>query len=270
MICIAIDKDRISWTGNPYDFDEEGFRALIREVDVDKKIQIFEEDFHLPELKPMENEVRQRNMIAEFMGKDSGWHLQIDSDEYFMNFKGFVAYLKQFKPRRNLNVCCPWITLYKQIDEGFLMVKPERFAQVEFIPIATNAPNYEHGRRNGYFNHFTDFAILHQSWARSKDEVWQKLNNWGHRYDSDVSTHFKLWDEASSDNYSLYKNFNLTTPEIWPSLALLPVEDNESIVDLIRSGVELPTKISRIDLALKNSILYSHICSALKRILGKS
>lgn len=268
-ICLAIDKDRISWTGNRFEFDEEGFAKLVKKIDVDKKISIFEDDFHLPGLSPMENEVRQRKLMANQLGSDEGWHIQLDSDEYFLNFEGFVQYLKKLNPRRAINVCCPWITLYKRIDEGFLMVNPQTFKQVEFIPIATNRPDYEHGRRNGHFNHHTDFAILHQSWARSKEEVWQKLNNWGHRYDSDIDAYFKLWDNASANNYKDYKNFNQTTPDAWPSLALLPIGKDEPIVELIKNKVELPAKISKIDLLQKNSILWSYFNKIVNKFLKK-
>jgi hypothetical protein len=256
-ICLAIDIDRTSWTGNKFAFDEVGFKNLIESIDSEGKIQLYQDDFHLPNLSPMENEVRQRKLMAEFMGANDGWHLQLDSDEYFLNFAGFVKYLKELKTRRAINVCCPWITLYKRIDEGFLMVNPKRFKNIEFIPIATNIPHYEHGRRNGYFNHHTNFAILHQSWARSKEEVWQKLNNWGHRYDSDINAYFKLWDDASAENYKEYINFNQVNPANWPSLELLPLRKDQSIVELIQSNISLPIRIKNLDLRKKNSIWVS-------------
>lgn len=256
-ICLAIDKDRTSWAGNKFQFDEGGFQSLIKIIDIDKKIKLYQDDFHIPNLSPMENEIRQRSLMADFLGANDGWHLQLDSDEYFINFKGFVQYLKGLNPKRPINVCCPWITLYKRIDEGFLMVNPKEFKNVEFIPIATTKPKYEHGRRNGYFNHHTNFAILHQSWARTKDEVWQKLNNWGHRYDSDIEAYFRLWDNASIDNYKDYKNFNQVKPSLWPSLDLLPLGKESSIVDVIKSNIKLPIRINSIALRKKNSIWVS-------------
>lgn len=269
IICLSLDKDRISWAGNKFDFDTEGFNALIKEIDVDKKITVIEEDFHLPELKPMENEIRQRQRMADFLGRNDGWHLQLDSDEYFADFEGFTQYLKTIKTKRAINICCPWITMYKRIDEGFLMVQPDDFESIEFIPIATNTPHYEHGRRNGHFNHYTDFSILHQSWARTKEEVWQKLSNWGHRYDSDIHAYFKLWDEANIDNFRTYKNFNQTSPEAWPSLFLLPLDKDQTVLSLIKSGVEIPIKIKRIDLILKNSLLWSYVLKIANEFTSK-
>jgi hypothetical protein len=265
QICLAIDKDRISWSGNKFEFDELGFRTLIDNIDIDKKIKIYEDDFHLADKSPMENEVRQRNLMADFLGATDGWHLQLDSDEYFLNFHGFVQYLQKLRPSRLTNICCPWITLYKRIDEGFLMVNPVNFKQVEYIPIATNTPHYEHGRRNGYFNHYTDFAILHQSWARSKEEVWQKLNNWGHRNDSDINAYFKLWEDVNIDNFKSYRNFNQVNPEIWPSLSMLPLSGDKSIVELIENKISLPTTITKSDLRKKNSIWVSRFHKLIRK-----
>lgn len=265
VICLALDKDRISWSGNKFEFDDTAFFRFVEETDKKTKIRVYEDDFHLTNLKPMENEVRQRNLMADFMGKDEGWHLQLDADEYFVDFAGFVRYLKTLRPGRKINVCCPWITLYKRIDTGFLMVNPERFENVEFIPIATNAPSYGHGRRNGYFNHYTSFEILHQSWAREPDEVWQKLNNWGHRDDADINVYFDLWKNVNEHNYAGYKNFHQIKSELWPSLVLLPLDKHSPVAGLVNSdpGSHLP--LSGIKLRMKNSIWVSR----LKRYWGK-
>jgi hypothetical protein len=92
-ICLSIDKDRISWSGHRYEWHEHEFRSMIREIDKSSKILIVEEDYHLLTLTPMQNEVRQRNKIADHLGA-GGWHIQLDCDEYFHNFSGFVSYLR--------------------------------------------------------------------------------------------------------------------------------------------------------------------------------
>lgn len=92
-ICLAIDRNRISWSGNPYSFDEEAFRQCIANIDSNKKIRIYEDGFYLPNLTPMQNEVRERNMIAQFFG-EGGWHIQLDCDEHFVGFGNFAVYLR--------------------------------------------------------------------------------------------------------------------------------------------------------------------------------
>lgn len=234
QICLAIDKDRISWAGKKFHFDEDAFRLLISKIDTHHKIKIYEDDFHLPELSPMGNEIRQRKLMAEYLGVNGAWYLQLDSDEYFLNFEGFVAYLKKIKSKRPINICCPWITLYKRVDEGFLMIKPTTFENIEFIPIATNLPTYEHGRRNGLFNHYTNFAILHQSWARSSEEVWQKLNNWGHNQDFDIQAYFQKWESLNADNYKTVQDFHPFKSSEWERLELLKGSAIEGLVEHYR------------------------------------
>src|SRR5689334_5152113 len=83
VICLSIDINRRSWNGQPYLFDEQAFRAWLTKIDVDNKIDLYEDDFALLNLSAMENDNRQRNLMAKRM-KKGGWHIQIDSDEYFL------------------------------------------------------------------------------------------------------------------------------------------------------------------------------------------
>jgi hypothetical protein len=259
MICLAIDKDRTSWAGNPYPFDEQGFTELVRKIDVDKKIKIYEDCFSLPHLAPMQNEVRQRNLMADFMGRDSGWHIQLDTDEYFVNFDKFVHFLKQKSYRRPINICCPWIVLYKQIPEGFLYVNNRVFKNIEFVPVATNKPNYQFGRGNGYFNIRTDYVILHQSWARSEEEVYQKLSNWGHKNDGDINAYYNLWKSANINTYKNFRNFNMINPTAWPELALIPASESQDILEVLQSGLCEDFEISQWDLMKANSLWLSRL-----------
>jgi hypothetical protein len=264
-ICLSVDNERRSWSGVPYSWDEEGFRALIAEIDHKNKIEILEENYHLSELAPMANEVRQRNMIAEYFGP-GGWHVQLDTDEFFLNFKGFIDHLQTITTSRPVNVVCPWITLYKQTKEGFFYVQPGRFNKIEFMQIATRLPAYEYGRRNGNFNIFTDFAILHLSWARSEEEIWEKINNWGHRDDFDIASYFEKWKNLSVSNYQEYADFHYRIPQCWPTIGFIGAEDLESLIEVGGKEVKLP--IGSNDIRFKNNIWLSRL-RALSRELKK-
>ena len=76
-ITFSIDRNRTSWSGNQYKFDES-IIDWIKAYDTEQKIRIYEDDFYVPGKTAMENDTRQRNKTAEFMGK-GGWHLQIES-----------------------------------------------------------------------------------------------------------------------------------------------------------------------------------------------
>lgn len=273
IICLSLDKDRISWSGNRYTWDESGFRALIQRVDTKGKIIVQEEDFHLSHLTPMQNEVRQRQMISERLGT-GGWHLQLDTDELFIDFEGFVRQIKAIKINRKFNVVCPWITLYKQDTDGFYYVKPERFREIETIQVATKWPTYEFGRRNGYFNYVVNFPILHLSWARSREEIREKLTNWGHRNDADKKRFdfvFQEWEALNMHNYTGYKNLHLINPPMWPRLGFIPAGSVKELLLTANNSISLP--IGAMQLKLKNSIWISrfrfYIARLLRQLRGK-
>ncbi|PIQ22096.1 MAG: hypothetical protein COW65_05215 [Cytophagales bacterium CG18_big_fil_WC_8_21_14_2_50_42_9] len=257
IICLSIDRNRQSWTGESFSWDEDAFQMLISELDPLKKIKIYEDAFYNPDLLPMQNEVNQRNKIAAFMG-EGGWHIQLDTDEYFTDFPGFVNYLKEYKSNRKVNICCPLINLYKITAGGILWIKPNSFSQVEYIQIATQYPDYEYGRRNGNFNILTKFPILHQSWARSENEIWEKLKNWGHAKDFDIKRYFLQWKQVDSTNYTSYKNFHHLYPETWPALELKRTDDKVDLFSSVDKG-DFLLPITNWNLAKANSIWLSRI-----------
>jgi hypothetical protein len=263
VICLSLDVNRTSWSGNKFELERADLDKLIRSIDRDNKISVSEESFYLPELSPMQNEVRQRNRIAELMGK-GGWHIQLDCDEYFLDFKGFTDFLKRMSPgqRRKINVSCPWIILYKQMADGFLYVDPEESDKLEYMQIATYEPHYEHSRRNGNFNILTNFQILHQSWARTDDEVQTKLRNWGHSQDLDPQRYFETWQQISKENFQRYHNLHPLVPTHWPSLAYVKGKDIAEISRNLEIG-KFPM-LSAWELVLKNSKLMSRLRKILR------
>lgn len=261
-ICLSVDANHCSWTGNPFAFDEEGFKRLIAAIDVKHKIRVYRDNFYVPELSPMQNEVRQRNMIAAFLGKDEGWHVQLDADEYFMDFTSFVRKLRSIHTTRKVNVCCPFLILFKQTPEGFLYINNGDFDRQEMIPVATNSPQYEFGRKNGYFNIVTNSVVLHQSWARSEAEIQQKLANWGHNKDFDLERYFRFWKELDVSRYSSIRMFHPFKPDEWEGLGLLEARSVEDMITRYRHHKFF--HISNFRMALKNSIWYSRF----KKLIG--
>ncbi len=244
VICLSLDQNRVSWGGEKFEFDERPFRAFLREIDTQKKIIGLEESFYKPELSPMENEVRQRNIMAEFMGIE-GWHIQLV----------FVQFLKTDAPRLSANICCAWITLFKKLPNGYLIIDPQKKTRVETIAVASTSPRYQYGRKNGYSNFYTKFKILHQSWARAEIDIVQKINNWGHKNDFDAKRFIDFWKSLDESNYKEALNFHPIDPPIWPSLRFVP---SSSIEELIRITPPFYS-FSTWDLRLKNSKVLSKI-----------
>lgn len=257
-ICLAVDKDRKSWSGNKYEFDDAAFYAFVENIDTEKKILLYEDCFSKQELNARENCNRHRTLIAEKLGK-GGWHIQIDSDEYFLDFEGFVAELKRIHPNptgaeKPVNVNVNLIPLIKRINEGYLYVNFTKHIP-ENAPFATNKPEYLRARNNGHFSILTPFVALHETWARGETELWYKINNWGHAAEEleekkKREAYFNLWKSLDKYNFEYVRNFHPATPPTWPALAFSP---GKNIDEFLRNFKAPQFPLSSIQLMLRNS-----------------
>lgn len=242
-IAIAIDKDYKTWTGSSFSIPDSIFE-WIREFDKEKKISIYKDSFYEPKLTPMQCETRERNMLSAFMGA-GGWHIQIDSDEYVLDFEGFIHYLKSLKMSEKMNIYAHLITLFRLTPQGIYYIDAK-----ERFPLATNEYSaYTKARtNNAQARIYTDFKILHQSWARSEGEVSMKLMNWGHTGDFDPNKFYELWVNISPENYKSLKNFHpLGNGKKWKRLHYLPISDIFELIDYFQTkkktkGKELKRK----------------------------
>jgi hypothetical protein len=159
---------------------------------------------------------------------DGGWHIQIDSDEYFNDFKGFTDFLKQNNkylknPSKNkVEIHVQWITLFKKVEGGFLYISDS----LDAIEVATNYPKYKYMRATRFSNKImTKFMLIHQSWARDEDEIETKILNWSHKDDSDNILYFNFWKSVSLSNYKEFHNFHDNDPTKWKSLSFVAEKD---------------------------------------------
>jgi hypothetical protein len=227
VIYLALDKKRLTWSGNTFDFDEYAFKEMIKTIDCDKKIYIYEDDFFVKGLTPMQCEVRERNLLAKEMG-EGGWHIQLDADEYFLRFNEFTNFLKKIPlSQKEINICVVLINLFKKTEKGFLYTMHN---ELELIQVATNRPLYEHGRRNGYFNFISPFFLLHNTWARNEEEIWQKISNWGHTSDFDTEKYFQFWKSVNEENFKNIKNFHPIYPSAWKALGFTEAKNIEELI----------------------------------------
>lgn len=230
-IVLCYDKDFVTWSGNSITICETFFDD-IKKLDTDNKIKFYADNFYIENHQPMDLETRQRKMLAEFMGK-GGWHLQIDADEYAYDFELFISFLKNndyltIEPDKNpVNVLMKWIVLFKKDNEGYYIVKP--FKETCFG--ATNYPNYIAGRSSENFNIITEHFLVHESWARNEEEVYTKLNNWGHKNDFDTSVFLKKWKSLNKKNYTEYINFHPIYKENWASLEFVEAKSSEEFLE---------------------------------------
>jgi hypothetical protein len=256
-ICLSIDSKRRSWRGEPYEFDESSFRNFITDLDQENKIDILEDDFSNSKNNSRENCNLQRTTMAEALGKN-GWHIQVDADEYFLNFKGFKNFLLKIDPnpkesKKPVNVLVNWLPIYKRTGNTFFLVDFEKKLP-ESAPFATTKPEYLRARNNGHFNILSPEFALHETWARSRADLKFKISNWGHASEelsSEKARDEKLiqWDSVNETNYMHFENLNAAKPEAWPQLKMVKANSIEELIKLV-STTKLP--ISTADLWLRN------------------
>jgi hypothetical protein len=232
-ILLSIDKNRLSWTGNKYLFDESIF-DWVKEFDVENKIQIYEDVFYIEGYTAMENETRQRQLSADFLG-EGGWTIQIDVDEYFIDFSSFVDFLNLHNDYLKAPKLTPisfsvnWLTLYKQDQNGFYYIDK---CSDSWVKIATNYPQYRYARLCIQKTIYSNFLMLHQSWARTREELEFKLINWGHNTDvNDPLKYLEIWDSVNPNNYKNYSNFS-PFPKLynWKTLGFVKAKDVNKLI----------------------------------------
>lgn len=219
-IYLAIDKDLKTWSGNSFELPQNFFDEL-KVFDTNGKIEIYYESFYLPDFTPSMCETRQRNMLAKHMGK--GWLMQLDVDEYIYDFKKVSNYLRKywyltlFPKKTPIVFRGKLITLFKKLPDGYLYIDNN-----EKFPFVTNIPQYSGARfNNSVKNHFTNISTIHQSWARSQEEIYFKITNWGHKDAFDTQKFLNLWESLDSLNYKEFRNFHPLVPEVWNELKFL-------------------------------------------------
>lgn len=216
-IFIALDKDQKTWTGTRFEIDPDFF-SWLESFDTSKKIIIYKDCFYDPNLDPMENEVRERTMLGIKMGVGN-WLIQIDSDEYFVNFKEFVNDLRskdvylEHPEKNQVQIAGFYINLYKYVEDGILYVDESRNQK-----FATNFPSYRTGRNTRKRVIYTKNLVLHECLSRTEEEIRTKFENWGHAHQVKYNDFIDKWRKVNKDNYNEHQDFFYLEPEKWKSL----------------------------------------------------
>lgn len=245
-ITLAIDKNRETWSGERFEIDPSFF-DWVKEIDRDNKIQIYEDSFHVEGLSTIECDTRERNMLSQFM-EEGGWHIQIDSDEYFLDFEGFISYLRTLDISKPTEIHAELITLYQKDDSGYFYTDSN-----ETFPLATNVVNdYRLVRKTVHGTPlYTKFKLLHQSWARSEEEIIFKLKSWGHKNDFDVDAYFQFWKAVNRHTYKYVRSFHPLDGWIWQTLEYIPSLNMNEVISIVRQKMLDKEKQRHIDEKIK-------------------
>src|SRR5690606_20972785 len=194
------------------------------EIDVENKISIFEDRFYRPGLTTMECEVLERRLLAKQMGIGN-WIVQLDADEYPIDFKAFVSTLHKYDsylddPKSNkIQIATFLVNIYKLEDNGFLYIdEPTKCIT------ATNYSNYKGGRNTKERIIYTKHLMLHETLTRDEQELAFKFKNWGHN--KQLNPHFmEKWKLANSQNYKQLSDLFYLEPHKWKRLNFVNIDN---------------------------------------------
>lgn len=247
-IFLAHDKEFRTWNGKNFNVNPDFF-SWIKDFDIDNKIEIYQDNFYLPELSTLENDTRERTMLSQKMGIGN-WLIQVDSDEYFIDFDKFVRNLRKHdyfldNPEKNkIQIAAFWLIIYKYTENGILYID-----QPQKSVFATNYPNYKNARRTNERVIYLDSLVLHESVARTEDDLRFKLENWGHN--KDVNKDFlNKWISVNENNYQQMTDFYYIEPERWKKLSYFPTNKIQEIENIVANSESL--KISKSFILFKN------------------
>jgi len=247
-IFLAVDKELRTWKGQKFTIEPE-FYGWLKEFDINNKIEIYEDDFYRPELSTLENDTRERTMLSQKMGIGN-WLIQIDSDEYFIDFEKFVRDLRKYDSyldhpeKKKIQIFAFWLIIYKYTENGILYIdKPQKSV------FATNYPNYKNARRTNERVIYLDSLVLHESVARSEEQLRFKLENWSHNVD--VNKDFlNKWISVNENNYQEMTDFYYIEPERWKKLSYFPTNKILEIEHIVANNKSL--QISKSFILFKN------------------
>ena len=250
-IFLAVDVNRKTWNGKPISI-EQSFFDWINAFDSENKIVIYEDDFSRPELTTMECEVRERKMLAEQMGLGN-WLIQLDADEYFVNFAKFVRFLKKRNhllntPEKNKVQFHPFhVSLYKKTENGYLYVD-----EATKTVVATNYPDYRVGRKTHGKVIYVNALIFHECLSRNREDLVTKLSNWGHNKDIDLDAFMKKWDGVNESNYKDMTGFFYMKPSVWQHLDFIEGNDINEVFENFKKEKEKGLYKSKFYMFKKN------------------
>jgi hypothetical protein len=236
-IFLALDHKKRTWSGNHFEIDPL-FLEWLKEFDVKNKITIYEDDFYVSEINAIENDTRERYMLALKMGIGN-WLIQVDADEIFIDFEKFVKKLRKYdsyleNPEKHpIQFAGFHINVYKYLENGLLYVKkPTK------LLLATNYPNYKCAKNTRERIVYDETFVLHEGLARTEEELTLKLANWGHKHEIN-DTFLAKWKSANKDNYESIKNVFYLKPEIWKELGYFPSSSLSDLKELVQNDPSL-------------------------------
>lgn len=233
-IVLGLDKDRITWSGNSFGFNESQLWSELSSLDGDNKIVIIEENFHQSGVA-IENDNYERNYLKSHCNYDCV--VSVDADEYLLNAKNFFYDHLPIAGRYlgKADICLNWATPYKQIDDTLLVIANEDNSPFlgenqAFITSKNNTFTYARWTDVSAYGEnriHSPLIAIHWSLCRSQEDLYTKINNIGHSDLVEKDPFYAIWKDVTLDNYDQLRDFktsNLGGAQ-WPKLLAIPVNE---------------------------------------------
>jgi hypothetical protein len=238
-IVLGLDKDRITWSGNKFSFDEASLWSALKNIDTENKIVIVEEDFHKSSVA-IENDNYERNYLKTQCSHDVIF--SFDADEELLNAKDFFT---NFYPIAHSyistkDICMNWVTPYKTIDDHTLLIVNDDnspfFGENQGVVTHKNSV-YVYARwtnKSGAGNNriMSPLVALHWSLCREVKDLHEKIHNIGHSDIVEKDPFYTIWNQVTLDNFQELSNFKTSGlgGAQWPKLAAIPTDSLEQYI----------------------------------------
>lgn len=239
-IILGLDKDRITWSGNKFSFDESTLWKALKAIDSDSKIKIIEDNFHAKPVA-LDNDNYERNVLKSYCTHD--WIFSFDADEILVSpAKFFVEFLPIVEPYYNTHdLVFTWFLPFKQfiyeVEEN-----GNKTSVNDTLMIGNEQGNWFSGDKQGFatskdseFNYCrwtnkqkrlaTPLCVMHYSFCRAEKDLEFKLNNFGHSDKTNSDPFFHNWRVCDLSNYQMLRNFkssNFNPAQQWHQLLKVP------------------------------------------------
>jgi hypothetical protein len=229
-IVLGLDKDRISWSGNKFSFNEAELWSQLKKIDYANKITIVEENFHRSKT-PIENDTHERNYLKSKCEYD--WVFSFDADEVLVNAREFfIDFCPIVQDYKHIELMFTWYLLYKQVEGGYLIIADENREHlfkkdIQGFTADRDLHTFTYCRwTNSKHKVLSPLAIKHYSFCRSQEELSKKINNFGHSAESKQDPFYEVQKQINKQNYTSLRNFKTHgSGAQWPALKFVSTQD---------------------------------------------
>lgn len=228
-IIIGLDENRISWSKNPFTFEEDKLHKELQQLDGESKIKIIEGNFHNFDVA-LDNDNYERNFLKDYCSNEI--IMSFDADEELLNAKEFFhKFIPIYQNYTDRDLLFKWVLPYKHVGEDTLVIANNDNSVFlgDIQGFCTNKnSNYTYCRwTDNRKQLLSPLCILHWSFCRKEDELNTKLNNFGHSDRTANDPFFEVWKNINETNYQNLRNFKTSGygENQWEKLIKIPTRE---------------------------------------------